>query len=76
MTSRLGFKPRNASRKDPIGRILSRTHLYDTAYSDVAFSALRVEQFVSEERNGSLIPRQHIPRLRPTLATIGEPLAA
>jgi len=57
-------------------RIYFASDLYDTVYSDVVFGALRVEHFVFEKRNGSLVQRQHIPRLRPTFATIGESLAA
>ncbi len=57
-------------------RIYFASDLYDTVYSDVVFGALRVEHFVFEKRNGSLVQRQHIPHLRPTFATIGESLAA
>jgi hypothetical protein len=57
-------------------RIYFASDLYDTVYSDVAFGALRVEQFVFEILNGSLVQRLHIPRLRPTFTTIGESIAA
>lgn len=57
-------------------RIYFASDLYDTVYSDVAFGALRVEHFVFETRNGFLVQRLHIPRLRPTRATMGEFLAA
>lgn len=57
-------------------RIYFASDLYDTVYSDVAFSALRVEHFLFEYQNGSLVQRLHIPRLRPTFATIGEILGA
>lgn len=57
-------------------RIYFASDLYDTAYSDVVFGTLRVEHFIFEKQNGSLVRRLHIPRLRPTFATIGETLAA
>jgi hypothetical protein len=57
-------------------QIYFASDLYDTVYSDVVFGALRVEHFVFEELNGSLVQRLHIPQLRPTLATIGDTLAA
>lgn len=57
-------------------RVYFASDLYDTAYSDVAFGALRVEHFVFEERDGTLIQREHIPQLRPTFATVGATLAA
>ncbi|HEU5069932.1 MAG TPA: hypothetical protein VFV96_05925 [Verrucomicrobiae bacterium] len=57
-------------------RIYFASDLYDTVYSDVVFGALRVEHFVFEKLNGSLVQRLHIPQLRPTLALIGDTLAA
>jgi hypothetical protein len=57
-------------------RIYFATDLYDTAYSDAVFGALRVEHFLFEEVNGSLVQALHIPRLSPRFATIGESLAA
>ena len=57
-------------------RIYFASDLYDTVYSDVVFGALRVEHLVFEKLNGSLMQRLHIPRLRPTFATISESLAA
>ena len=57
-------------------RIYFASDLYDTVYSDAVFGALRVEYFVFEKLNGSSMQRLHIPQLRPTLAMIGDTLAA
>lgn len=57
-------------------RVYFASDLYNTVYSDVVFGALRVEHCVFERLNGSLVRSLHIPRLRPTLAMIGESLAA
>jgi hypothetical protein len=46
-------------------RIYFASDLYASAYSEVAFDALAVEHFVFQKQNGSLIPRDHVPRLRP-----------
>lgn len=57
-------------------RIYFASDLYDTAYSDVVFGGLRVEHFLFEEQNGSLVQRLHSPQLRPRFATTGQTLAA
>ena len=57
-------------------RIYFASDLYDTVYSDVVFGGLRVDHFLFEERNGSLVPRVHTPRLRPSIPMVDESLAA
>ncbi|HEY9510716.1 MAG TPA: hypothetical protein VIV82_12725 [Verrucomicrobiae bacterium] len=53
-------------------RIYFATDLYNTAYSDVVFGGLRVEHFVFETLNDSLVPSLHVPQLHSPIKTTSE----